>query len=108
MSTLATELAAEQAEIVLATLANTSAGTLYAFAEGVVQADPPASRFSLATFYAATCRERGEPPDALARLEMRSAIRDCATRKDDAFIDRLEGARSPFWQAVRDALVALR
>jgi hypothetical protein len=75
------------------------------FAAGLEDAPGPASRFSLAIYYAAGNRERGEPPDGLTLLVMRSALRKSSS--DGAFIDKLAGARSPFWVAVHDALVAI-
>jgi hypothetical protein len=92
-----------QAETVLATLADATAATLYAFAEGLK--DGAASRFSLPIYYLASNRERNEPPDGLTLITMRSALRDAS--RDSAFIDRLEHAKAPFWIAVRIALVAI-
>jgi hypothetical protein len=38
---------------------------------------------------------------------MRSALRNSVTWKHDEFIEQLDDARSPFWLAVREALVVL-
>jgi hypothetical protein len=99
-------LVEEQAPRVLAALDGTNAATLHAFAEGLGRANGPASRFRLAVYYLAGNRERGEPPDGLTLLTMRSAIRDAS--RDSAFIDGLKHAKAPFWVAVHDALVAIR
>jgi hypothetical protein len=96
----------QQAELVLATLADASAATLYGFAAGLEHVDGPSSHFHLPVYYLATNRERGEPPDGLTMLTMRSALR-AATWKHGEFIEQLENAQSPFWQAVRAALVVL-
>ena len=51
--------------------------------------------------------EEGRPPaSGLAAITIRSALR--ASSCDSAFVARLEHAKAPFWQAVREALVALR
>jgi hypothetical protein len=106
--TFPSEVVEEQAQMVLATLADTNAPTLHTFAEALNRADGPASRFSLAIYYLAGNRERGEPSDGLTLLTMRSALRDCATwGKRGAFIARLEHAKAPFWVAVHDALVTI-
>ena len=91
--------------MVMAALDDTSAATLYGFAEALKHANGPASRFSLAVYYLASDRERGEPASGLTLLVMRSALRDSS--RDSAFVDRLEDAGSSFWKAVRDALVAI-
>ena len=62
-------------------------------------------RFRLPVFYLAGNKERGEPPDRLTLSVMKSALRDCATHGD--FVDRLEGAESEFWIAVRTTLVTI-
>jgi hypothetical protein len=41
----------------------------------------------------------------LAQLQMRTALK--MTRDDHGFVERLEDAVSPFWVAVRDALVEI-
>ena len=105
MNTSSPELLKEQALMVLATLAQTNAATLYALAEGLRQADGPASRFAVPIYYLAGNRERGELPDGLAEITMRSALRNATC--DSAFVDQLDHADSPFWRAVRDALVAI-
>lgn len=81
------------AQKVLATLADTSAATLFAFAEGLT--NEPASHFSLAINYLAGNREPGEQPDRLTEATMRSALRNSVTWKDDEFIDQLGDARRP-------------
>lgn len=96
----------EQAQKVLATLADANAVTLLAFSEGLRHVDGSSARFALAVHYLAGNRERREPADRLTVLVMRSALRDAS--RDAAFIDKLAGARSPFWVAVREALVALQ
>jgi hypothetical protein len=83
----------EHAQKVLATLADTSAATLFAFAEGLT--NEPASHFSLAINYLAGNREPGEQPDRLTEATMRSALRNSVTWKDDEFIDQLGNARRP-------------
>jgi hypothetical protein len=103
-STALSPLIEDQAARILATLADASAATLHAFAEGLK--DGPASRFSLPVYYLASNRERHEPPDRLTVSTMRSALRDSS--RDTAFIDRLANAKAPFWIVVRDALVALQ
>jgi hypothetical protein len=75
----------EQAQKVLATLADTSAATLFAFAEGLT--NEPASHFSLAINYLAGKREPGEQPHRLTAMnssyfhvtEFRSAERIVAS-----------------------------
>jgi hypothetical protein len=57
-----TELVEQQAQMVLATLANANAATRFAFAEGLKHVDGPASRFHLPIYYLASNRERSEPP----------------------------------------------
>ena len=67
----------------------------------------PVWHFRLPIYYAATTREHGEPPDALALICMRAALRNSAIWMDGQLIDTLENAQSPFWIAVREALVAI-
>jgi hypothetical protein len=57
-----TELVEQQAQMVLATLADANAATLFAFAEGLKHVDGPASRFHLPIYHLASNRERSEPP----------------------------------------------
>jgi hypothetical protein len=94
--------------MVLATLDGASAATLYGFAAALEDVDAPASYFRTPIFYLASNRERSEPPDGVTMLTMRSALRDSARWKEGAFIETLENAQTPFWLAVREALVALQ
>jgi hypothetical protein len=100
------DLVDEQAVRILGTLDGASAATLHGFAEGLKYVDGPASHFALPIYYLATNRKRGDPPDGLTLLVMRSALRQLS--RDSAFIDKLENAQTPFWLAVRDPLMALQ
>ena len=105
--TFPAELVEEQARKVFATLDDASADTLHAFIAGLEYAEPPVWYFRLPIYYAATNRECGELPDGLAMITMRAALRNSVTWRDGELIDTLENARSPFWVAVREALVAI-
>ena len=94
--------------MVLATLADTNAATLYGFAAGLEHVDGPAWHFRAAIYYLASDVEAGKPASGLTEMTMRSALRNAMTWNRRASIDTLENAQSPFWEAVRGALVALR
>jgi hypothetical protein len=96
----------ELAERILATLDSAATETLFAFAEGLAQADGPVRTFHLPIYYVASNREAGIEGGFLPRGSMCVALKPGPIRRD-ALTARLEGAETPFWVAVRDALVEL-
>jgi hypothetical protein len=55
-----------------------------------------------------TDRAHGIPDDQLTVMRVSSALRQAAACGGGRFADRLEDAESPFWVAVRDALLEMR
>jgi hypothetical protein len=96
------------AERILATLDGASLATLRGFVAGLEGAGTPASIFGgmIATLLAD--RVHGVPPDRLTVMRMSSTLRHASACGGGRFADRLEGAESPFWVAVRDALWEMR
>jgi hypothetical protein len=67
----------------------------------------PVARFAMPLWHLSICGAHGdEKPDALVLINLHMAVRLAAL--DEAFVERIEEASSPFWRAVHAAVEVLR
>ena len=98
----------EHAVRILATLDRASNETLRGFRDALEGAGLPASIFGGMIATLLCDRVHGVPADRLTVMRMSSALRQALACGGGRFADRLEDAESPFWVAVREALLEMR